>query len=428
MTAIRWVGSAPKGALKAALERAGFALTANAELVVSETIETRAGLWLWLSTQVTHESAMKAAAAGAYDAVTPERLVARLLELAAPAPAIVPPKGFVAKSAAAKKLLERIGQAARTSMPVLLTGETGTGKELAARLIHQSSARAKRTFVPINCAAIPNELMEGELFGYVKGAFSGAVRDYDGQLAAGAGGSVFLDEIDDTPHALQVKLLRVLEDRIISRLGESDWHQVDFRILAATNRDLRKLIADGTFGSDLYERLATVAIELPPLRERLDDLPQLVEELLARFYREETSPQVVKVKGVSEVALRAMAAYSWPGNIRELRNVIFGALVGKRAGDELLLSDLPRRLFETDRSEAASQGLIDESRLSAQVASGNFNLRQAKEALERAALKAALQASRGNAAEAARLLGEVGRGDSKKPGGTVRVMKKRLGL
>jgi transcriptional regulator with PAS, ATPase and Fis domain len=427
MTPIRWVGTPPKPPLKALLQKAGFEPGDTGELAVATVLEARQGPWLYLAGSVPHDVALKAAALGAYDAVTPERLVARLQELAQPVPVVQPPKGFVAKSAAAKKLLERIGQAARTSMPVLLTGETGTGKELAARLIHQSSARAKRTFVPINCAAIPNELMEGELFGYVKGAFSGAVRDYDGQLAAGAGGSVFLDEIDDTPHALQVKLLRVLEDRVISRLGESAWRQVDFRILAATNRDLRKLIDDGTFGSDLYERLATVAIELPPLRERLDDLPQLVEELLARFYREETSPHVAKVKGVSPAALHAMAAYAWPGNIREVRNVIFGALVAKRAGDELLVSDLPRRLF-TREAPAEGRDLIDAELVRARVAAGRFNLRKAREALERVALKAALQTAKGNAAEAARLLGEVGRGGSKQPGGTVRVMMKRLGL
>jgi transcriptional regulator with PAS, ATPase and Fis domain len=428
MTTIRWVGTPPKPPLRAALVKAGFEPSPDAgEITVSSLLESRSGPWLHLAPQVTHDLAVRAAALGAYDAVTPERLLARLQELAAPITAAQPPKGFVAKSPAAKRLLERIHQAARTSMPVLLTGETGTGKELAARLIHQSSARAKKTFVPINCAAIPNELMEGELFGYVKGAFSGAVRDYDGQLAAGAGGSVFLDEIDDTPHALQVKLLRVLEDRVISRLGQTEWHQVDFRILAATNRDLRKLIDDGTFGADLYERLATVSIELPPLRERLEDLPQLIEELLARFYREETSPHVARVKGVAPAVLHAMAAYAWPGNIRELRNVIFGALVGKRAGEELLVSDLPRRLL-TGEAPAEGKDVFDAEALRSRVATGRFNLRKTREALERVALKAALQLAKGNAAEAARLLGEVGRGGSKQPGGTVRVMMKRLGL
>src|SRR5262249_23958835 len=158
-------------------------------------------------------------------------------------------------------------------MAVLLTGETGTGKEMLARLIHQWSPRRERAFVPINCAAIPNELMEAELFGYARGAFSGAVPAYEGQLAAAAGGTVFLDEIHETPLALQVKLLRVLEDRVVNRLGENTWRRIDFRIVAATNRELAPLIDSGVFGADLYERLAIVTIELPPLRERLEDLP-----------------------------------------------------------------------------------------------------------------------------------------------------------
>jgi DNA-binding NtrC family response regulator len=427
MNTIRWVGAAPRAELKTTLSRAGFEPGPKGAITVSRAAVAHPKPWVWLTDEASDEQARAAVALGAYDVVTEATLVKRLQELVVPVQPISPPRGFVAKSAAARKLLEHVAQAARTSMPVLLTGETGTGKELAARLIHQSSARAKRTFVPINCAAIPNDLMEGELFGYVKGAFSGAVRDYDGQLTAAAGGTVFLDEIDDTPHALQVKLLRVLEDRVISRLGESEWHQVDFRILAATNRDLRPLIASGHFGADFYERLATVAIELPPLRERLEDLPELIDELLTRFYREETSPSVVRVKGCSPRALAAMGAYAWPGNIRELRNVIFGALVAKRSGDELLLSDLPRRLV-THEAPAAAHDVVDAEAVRARVASGRFNLRAAREGLERVALKAALQTAKGNAAEAARLLGEVGRGSAKQPGGTVRVMMKRLGL
>ena len=250
--------------------------------------------WLWVcEAKLTSELALQAISRGAYDSVSlaekdgEERLLARLRELFSPDPQPKPPPGFIAESEAARTLLKKLYQAARTSMPVLLSGETGTGKEVAARLIHQWSTRMKRTFVPINCAAIPNELMEGELFGYAKGAFSGAVRDYDGLMMAAEGGTVFLDEIDDTPHALQVKLLRVLEDRVVSRLGESVWHKVDFRILAATNRDLRVLIAAGTFGEDLYERLATVSIELPPLRERTEDLDALVKQLVEKFYAED---------------------------------------------------------------------------------------------------------------------------------------------
>ncbi len=310
-------------------------------------------------------------------------------------------------------------------MPVLLTGETGTGKELAARLIHRWSARREGTFVPINCAAIPNELMEGELFGYAKGAFSGAVRGYDGLVSAAEGGTVMLDEIDDTPYALQQKLLRVLEDRVVSRLGENSWRKVDFRILAATNRDLKPLIAEGSFGADLYERLATVQIELPPLRERQDDLGPLVLQLFDRYYAvEEGRPGRARVRSATPEALAVLRAYRWPGNVRELRNVIFGALVTKRAGEELLPSDLPRRLWRPPQKDDAS--VSSRAELERRIAAGTMNLRDEVERLERAALEIALARANGNAAEAARLLGEVGRGSAKDPGGTVRTMIKRL--
>src|SRR6185295_868074 len=183
-------------------------------------------------------------------------IVKRAEELLTPeAPIPELPPNLVSTSPASRRLIAKVARVAPTSMPVLLVGETGTGKELVSRLIHSWSLRRQKAFVPINCSAIPDELMEAELFGYARGAFSGAVQRYDGQLMAAEGGTVFLDEIDDTPLETQTKLLRVLEDRVVSRLGENAWHEVDFRILAATNRDLRLLIQDGLFGADLYERL-----------------------------------------------------------------------------------------------------------------------------------------------------------------------------
>jgi transcriptional regulator with PAS, ATPase and Fis domain len=389
--------------------------------------------WLWVCAERPSTHVMQAAVdRGALDVVVQSvtgwehRLLSRLEESLVEEPVIPKPKDFVAESAAAQALLRRLYEAAQTSMPVLLTGETGTGKELASRLVHQWSPRRERTFVPINCAAIPNELMEGELFGYVRGAFSGATRDYDGQLAAASGGTVFLDEIDDTPLVLQNKLLRVLEDRVISRLGENTWTKVDFRIVAATNRDLKALIAKGQFGDDLFERLATVQVVLPALRDRLDDLPTLVLQLFERYYAEDpVAAKRLRVAEITAEALEVLRAYPWPGNIRELRNVIFGALVAKRAGVALLVSDLPRRLWaKVDRHE----GLIDAASVTARVTSGSMNLKLELEGLERLALTAALQHASGNAAEAARLLGEVGRGTARDPGGTVRTMMKRLGV
>ncbi len=396
--------------------------------------EVTGGAWLWLCGERPAPRALQAAVdAGALDVVTTLergwelRLLSRLEETLVAEPPLPVVKDFVAESPAAQAMLRKLYQAAQTSMPVLLTGETGTGKELASRFLHQWSPRRARTFVPINCSAIPNELMEGELFGYVRGAFSGATRDYDGQLTAGEGGTVFLDEIDDTPVVLQNKLLRVLEDRVISRLGENVWKKVDFRLVAATNRDLKGLIARGQFGADLFERLATVQVVLPPLRERLEDLPTLVTQLVARFYVED--PQATRRMRVREVTAEAMdllRAYPWPGNIRELRNVVFGALVAKRTGEALLVSDLPRRLWARPVGDPSA----DESELAleARLASGAFNLRQELEHLERRALRLALRRTAGNASEAARLLGEVGRGAAKDPGGTVRTMMKRLGL
>ena len=214
-------------------------------------------------------------------------LLARLRELLVADPEPSAPAHIVTESEASKRILSQIARVAPTSMPVLITGETGTGKEVAARLLHAWSPRQQKRFVPINCAAIPDELMEAELFGYARGAFSGAVQRYDGQLMAAAGGTVFLDEIDDTPLATQTKLLRVLEDRVVSRLGENVWHEIDFRLLAATNRDLRPLIQAGLFGPDLYERLAIVTIHLLPLRERPQDLLPLARHFMQRFAREQ---------------------------------------------------------------------------------------------------------------------------------------------
>jgi transcriptional regulator with GAF, ATPase, and Fis domain len=333
---------------------------------------------------------------------------------------------------------------------VLLTGETGTGKDVAARLLHKWSARRDRRFIPINCAAIPHDLLESELFGYAKGAFSGAVQSYDGQLSAAEGGTVFLDEVDDTPLSFQVKLLRVLEDRTVSRLGENRWRKVDFRILAATNRELRPLIARGLFGADLYERLAIVAIRLPPLRERLEDLPALVRHMIRRFYAEEPAARDRHdVEDITPEALALLAAQRWPGNVRELRNVVFGALVRKRAGKDLLASDLLEPLLRIDeemgdrppgtgpRPAAASDGRgggpaapagVDAGAVADAVAAGDFNLRAAIESLERVAVGAALDRTAGNASAAAALLGEVGRGDARDPGATVRAMMRRLGV
>jgi len=235
---------------------------------------------------------------------------------------------------------------------------------------------------------------------------------------------VFLDEIDDTPLSTQVKLLRVLEDGQVTRLGETTAQRVDFRIVAATNRDLQTLIAQGRFGQDLYERLAIVTVNLPRLRERVEDIAALARHFIDRFYARAGLPATVTA--VSPAALDALRSHPWPGNIRELRNVIYEALVYKRAGSELLLSDLVGLI----RPAAAPTpgGIVNRSALAAAVGTPGFELAREVHALERAALELALKRTGGNAAQAARLLGSVGRGKASDPGGTVRAMIKRLGL
>jgi DNA-binding NtrC family response regulator len=441
---IRLTGRPPSEALLRRLGAAGVRLADRAdehtlEVVVGGRPEGPRAGWVWLTPAPSRAAIAAAAAAGALDVLdsnaAPDevaaRLLARAIELRVPPELPAHAPEFVGGSPAARHLLGELHHAARTSMPVLLTGETGSGKEVAARLLHRWSARNSRRFVPINCAAIPNEMLEAELFGYARGAFSGAVAAYDGQLAAAEGGTVFLDEVDDTPLSFQVKLLRVLEDRVVSRLGENDWRKVNFRVVAATNRELRELIARGQFGPDLYERLAIVSIRLPPLRDRQEDLPELCRLLVARFYRDEpVARQRHQVERVTPEAMALLSGYGWPGNIRELRNVLYGALVRKRCGQELLVSDLPRRLITAaaGREPPGGGALVDGARIERELERGTFNLRAAVETLEREAVGRALQRTGGNAAAAAALLGQVGRGQARDPGATVRAMARRLGL
>jgi DNA-binding NtrC family response regulator len=438
-SSVVWSGSRA-ARIERALRAAGFDVTragvaAQAAIVASPRGSVPPGPaggvpWIWLTPGRPASSELLAAArAGAYDAIglgepdAERRVVARLRELATPQPTIEA-GALVARSPAMRAVLDAVARAAETSLPVLFTGETGTGKDVAARLLHARSARSAARLVAINCAAVPNELMEAELFGYVRGAFSGAQRDYEGQLQAAAGGTVFLDEVDDTPPTLQAKLLRVLEDHVVSRLGENVWRAVDFRIVAATNRDPAELIARGVLAPDLYQRLATITIHLPPLRERVDDVAALAAHFVERYYKDEPGPHRHAVRCLAPAALAALEAYPWPGNVRELRNVVYQALVGKRAGDELLAGDLPRKVL----GGAALPSLIDAAAIGRAIERGHFDLRAARAALEREAVAQALARSGGNAAAAARLLGEVGRGAGGDPAATVRAMARRLGL
>jgi len=435
MGSVAAVGAPLPAGARRALAAAGLRLVAPARAALRLHVGARpparppAPPWLWCSPKrIDPADAAAAVIAGAYDVAEiddglPALIARRLAELSVPPTPGPSPVGFVAESAAARRFAAELDRAARTAMPVLLTGETGTGKDLGARHLHAQSRR-RGQLVPINCAAIPNELIEGELFGYARGAFSGAVHDYDGLLRAAAGGTVFLDEVDDTPKTLQIKLLRVLEDHVVSRLGENTWREVDFRIVAATNRDLEELVARGEFGGDLYQRLAIVRIEVPPLRDRREDIAELCAHLVARFYREEpTAPH--RVERLTAPALAALQRYPWPGNVRELRNVVYHALVGKRTGDELLLSDLPEHVVRAVPEGRGTSPLVDRAAIARAIDEGRMNLRAARDELERTALELALARAGGSPAAAARLLGEVGRGASSDPAGTVRAMLRR---
>ncbi len=221
------------------------------------------------------------------------------------------------------KLLRMVEQVAPSRASVLIQGETGTGKELVAEMIHRASPRAKAPLVRLNCAALSESLLESELFGHEKGAFTGAVARREGRFEQAAGGIVFLDEVSEIPLPTQIKLLRFLQERTFERVGGNETLKVDVRILAATNRDLLQRIADGAFREDLYYRLNVVTLEIPPLRERMSDIPELAAFFLGRYAQENGK----RIGCLSDEALRALSAYAWPGNVRELENAIERAVV-----------------------------------------------------------------------------------------------------
>ena len=227
-------------------------------------------------------------------------------------------KNIIARSPKMQEALATVERVAPTNSTVLLGGESGVGKDLIARAIHQHSRRASGPFVKINCTAIPENLLESELFGYEKGAFTGAVSSKPGKFELADKGTVFLDEIGDVPGAIQVKLLRVLQEREFERLGGTKTLKVDVRLVAATNRDLRAALEQGTFREDLYYRLNVVPISIAPLRERKEDIPYLVDHFIARFAREAGKP----IEGITPAAMKLLTAFHWPGNVRELENII----------------------------------------------------------------------------------------------------------
>ncbi len=299
-------------------------------------------------------------------------------------------EGIVGNSAALNHVLEQVRQVAPSRATVMLYGDTGTGKELVAQMLHQNSDRARAAFVPVHCAAIPANLLESELFGHEKGAFTGAAERRIGRFEAADGGTLFLDEIGEIDAPTQVKLLRFLETRSFERLGSHKPIQVDVRLVCATNRDLKDLVDKGEFREDLYYRLNVVPIRLPALRERPDDTPLLLNHFLQQFAEENGTPPV----SLTPEALTVLQRYGWPGNIRELRNFCENTVVMKRGG-EVTEYDLDARFFEPGKPSSSSA-----SRSEPALANP-----LSKEENEKRLLRNALIEAKGNRTRAAELMG-----------------------
>ena len=293
-------------------------------------------------------------------------------------------ENIVAKSEAMRKIFDLIKKVARYKSSVLITGESGTGKELVARAIHYNSDRKDKPLISINCGAIPENLLESELFGHVKGAFTDAVRTKKGLFEMANQGTMFLDEVGELPQSLQVKLLRVLQDGEIRRVGDTDSFQVDVSLIAATAKDLANEVKNGRFREDLYYRLNVLPIHLPPLRERKEDIPSLVEHFIALYNKK----LGLRIKGTFEGAMQQFLQYSWPGNVRELENIIErGMILAEK--DTIGLEALPIYVQEGAQSTPVPSGL---------------SIKKGAREMEGRLIKEALKKTRGNRLQASRIL------------------------
>jgi len=295
---------------------------------------------------------------------------------------------IVARSPAMVQALEVAEKVAAHPSPVLISGASGTGKELVARLIHRESNRESMPFVPVNCGAIPDNLLESEFFGYVKGAFTSADRDRAGLFEAANGGTLFLDEVGELPLNLQVKLLRTLQDGQVRRVGGTSAVEVDVRIIAATNRDLEGMVQRGEFREDLYYRVAVVPIHLPPLSRRKEEIPDLVHHFLVQH----RARLGVKVESIAPGAMEALLGYYWPGNIRELENLLERVVVLAES-TEISAQDLPEEILHPT-SERAPLDLSDD----------DLSVKRHSAELERVLIQRALERTAGNKTQAAELL------------------------
>jgi len=364
--------------------------------LLADTRRDRPGVPVILITAYgTVESAVEAIKAGAFDYVLKpfsveelETLVERALDGRSRTGVGESPEaeadGVVARSPAMKKIVALATQVAEAPTTVLITGETGVGKEVVAQLLHGRSSRRDRPFVAVNCAAIPGELLEAELFGAARGAYTGAVKDRPGKLEVADGGTLFLDEVGDMPLALQPKLLRVLQEGAVERLGSHVSRSVDVRVVAATHQDLPRLVQEGRFREDLYYRINVFPIHIPPLRERPEDVEALARDTLVRF-----GARLGVQATLTPEALARLKGYRWPGNVRELRNVLERAVLLSGGGP---IDDVELPGSGSGAHEPQEPG-------------GVIPLSDAVARAERAAIQAALDRTGDNKAQAARLLG-----------------------
>ena len=303
--------------------------------------------------------------------------------------------GVVGRSQPMRDLCHMIETVAPSAATVLITGETGTGKEVIARAIHQTSPRRQQRFVALNCSAIPETLLEAELFGHARGAFTGAIANRQGRLEQADHGTLFLDEVGTMSAALQTKLLRVLQEREFERVGENRTIKVDVRVLAATNSSLTKMVADGTFREDLFYRLNVIALHLPPLRDRKEDVPLLVQHFIRKCTTRDgqngDGPDVM----VSQNGMRHLMAYAWPGNVRQLENAVERALILRGTRPQIEVADLPPEIQAVPVDSAPTLDLPDDG----------VSLPELVGRIERNLISRALARTDGNRADAARLLG-----------------------
>ncbi|HEY3788968.1 MAG TPA: sigma-54 dependent transcriptional regulator [Urbifossiella sp.] len=332
----------------------------------------------------------------------------RLMRVPAAIPDVdpAPPTGdlLIGRCPAIQEVYKAIGRVARQDVTVLILGESGTGKELVARAVYQHSKRAEKPFLAINCAAIPETLLESELFGHERGAFTGAERQRIGKFEQCHGGTIFLDEVGEMTPLTQAKVLRLVQEQRFERVGGTETVQTDVRVIASTNADLEKMAEDGRFRKDLFFRLNVFTIKLPPLRDRGDDVSLLLDHYMRRFGKELGKP----VHEVSGDAMALLRGYAWPGNIRELQSVVKQSLL-RMSGSVLLADFLPPRIVNPQGSEAlaASRGAFDwDEFVGGRIAASSENLyAEALERMEREVVVRVLQHTNGNQLQAARILG-----------------------